>query len=336
MKTTVKQSARKLAAMSALGAALIGTLTMTAATAFAADAYPGSTPIRLVLPYPPGGGIDAVGRPLADQLSRLLGQTVFVENRGGANGSIGMDYVARATPDGHTIVLALDSQLSINPNIYNSLQYDPVKDFAPVTLIGTVPYILTVNPDLPIKSVNDLLAYAKNSKKSLNYASSGVGSGAHLATALLESMAKVTFFHIPNKSTSSSMRDVVVNDAQLVFVTYGAAGGLIQAGKLRPIGVTGSSRMPVLPDVPPISDSIPGYETGVSYGILAPAGTPAAIVNRLNSEIGKILKSESYQHSVAAVGVQVKGSTPEEFSTWIKTDLAKWAKIVREGNIPKN
>lgn len=303
--------------------------------AWAAEAFP-SQPIRMVLPYPPGGGIDAVGRPLAEQLSKQLGQPVIVDNRGGANGAIGMDIVAEAPPDGHTIVLALDSQFSINPNIYKSLPYDPIKDYAPVTLIGTVPYILVASSSLPVKTVDDMIAYVKAHKNKVNYASSGVGSGAHLATALLESMTGISMVHIPNKSTSSAMRDVAENDAQFMFVTYGAAAGMIQAGRLRPIGVTGTKRMPLLPDVPPIAESLPGYETGVAYGIFAPAGTPADIVGRLNAEIVKVIESPTYQKNISASGVEVHSTSPQEFGAYVQKELDKWQRIVRESHIPQN
>lgn len=292
--------------------------------------------VRLVLPYPAGGGIDAVGRPLAEQLGQRLGQSVVVDNRGGANGAIGMEAVAKSPPDGHTIVLALDAQFAINPTIYKSLPYDPQKDFAPITLIGTVPYILATNPQSGIKSVADLLELSRKSSQKLNYASSGVGSGAHMAAALLESMAKVSMTHIPNKSTTSSMRDVAENDCQIVFVTYGAAKPLFDAGKLIPIGVTGSKRMALLPSVPTVGETVPGFETGAAYGLFAPAATPPRVIDRLFAEVQQVIQSAAYQQRISSVGVEVVGLAPAAFAAHITKDLAKWKSIVSEKGISAN
>lgn len=295
-----------------------------------AQSYP-SRPIRLVIPYPPGGGIDLVGRPLAEKLSMALGQPVVVDNKGGASGIIAMEHVANSPPDGYTIVLALATQIAVNPALFAKVPYDPVKDFAPIALLGSAPYVLVVNPKLPVNTLGDILALAKAKPRGMTYASSGNGSGAHLSTEMIKTMAGVDIVHVPYKATATGIRDVMAGDVQLMFVTIGSVRGQVKGGLLKPIAVSGAKRSPAMPDVPTVAESgLPGFESVVWYGILAPAGTPADIVARLNTEIVKAIQAPDYRQRLAAEAVELSGSTPEEFRVYIKSELGKWAKVIKD------
>ena len=308
------------------GAAIV----MLASVAASAQQYP-SKPLRLIIPYPPGGGIDIVGRPLALRMSETLGQQVVVEHKGGANGSIAMEYVAKSPADGYTIVLALNTQLAVNPSLYSALRYDPLKDFAPIALLGSAPYVLVVNPKLPVNSVQQLIAYAKSHPGKLNYASSGNGSGAHLAGELLKSTSGVDIIHVPYKATADAVRDTMTGDAQIMFATFGSVRGQLEAKTLRAIAVSGLKRSPLAPELPTVAESgFPGFETVVWYGILAPAGTPADIVTRLHGDIGKALASPEYRDRLRADAVELTGSTPAQFQRYIGSELTKYTKIVKD------
>jgi len=303
--------------------------------AHAQAAFP-RQPIRLVVPYPTGAGIDTVARQLAEPLAHQLGQPVIVDNRGGANGGIGMEYAAKAPADGYTIVLALDAQYAINPNVYKSLPYDPIKDFTPIMLIGSVSYVLVTSPQSGIKSAADIIDRARKPDQRMNYTGSGVGSGGHMAGALLESLGRVTMTHIPNKSTPSALRDVAEGEVQFVFVTYGACKPLIDAGKLIPIGVSGPKRMAVLPNVPTVAESVPGFETVASYGLFVTAGTPPRAVENLHAAMGQVMAMPAYQQKLAAIGIEPIGIGPQAFAAHITKDLAKWKAIVTEKGITVN
>ncbi|HTD90897.1 MAG TPA: tripartite tricarboxylate transporter substrate binding protein, partial [Burkholderiales bacterium] len=255
-----------------------------------AQSYP-VKPVRLVLPYPPGGGSDIIARPLAQLMSVSMGQQMVVENRGGAGGNIGMDFVAKSPPDGYTLVFAITAQLAVNPSLYPKLPYDLLRDFAPISLLGIAPYLLVTHPTLPVKSVKELVALARAKPDELRFGSAGNGSGAHLAGAMLNSLANIKTVHIPYRGGGPAMTDLVAGQLQLSYLTFTSSNGFIRAGRLRALGVTTAKRSPVLPDLPAISESVPGYDSAVWYGVLAPAGTPADIVARLNREFLAALKN---------------------------------------------
>ena len=303
-------------------------LFMYAGSAFA-QAYP-SKPVRLVLPYPPGGGTDVIARPLAQKLSESLGQQVIVDNRGGAGGNIGMEFVAKAPPDGYTLLFALTAQYAVNPTLYPKLPYDPVKDYAHISLLANAPYLLVVHPSVPAKSVKELIALMKARPGQLAYASSGNGSGAHLAGEMLRSLAHVEMTHVPYKGAGPALPDLIAGQVQLSFVTYTAAGPHIKTGRLRALGVTTAKRSPSLPDLPAIAEAVPGYDSAVWYGFSAPAGTPAEVVAKLNSEVLRILAAPDFRNRITLEAVAPIGTSPEEFGNFVKSEIVRWAKVVKD------
>lgn len=303
------------------------------AAAAAAQTYP-VKPVRLVIPYPPGGGSDTIGRPLAQKMSEGLGQQVVVENRGGANGNIGMESVARSAPDGYTLVFALSAQLAINPGLYQKIPYDPLKDFAPITLLGEGGYILVVHPSLPAKSLKDLIALAKARPGQIAYSSSGNGSGGHLAVELMNSMAGIKMLHVPYKGGGPALMDLIAGQVQVLFATQLASWPHVQTGRVRALAVSTAKRPASVPDLPTVSEAgLPGYDSGVWYGVLAPAGTSREIVARLNSEIVRALNQPDYRSLLVNNTIEPIGSPPERLSQYIKTELVKWAKVIKSANV---
>jgi len=295
--------------------------------------YP-DKPIRLVLPYAPGGGADVVGRPLAQRLYEKLGRQVVVDNRGGASGNIGMEIVAKSPPDGYTLVLCLGPQLSVNQSLYSKLPYDPFRDFAPIMLIGTAPYMLSVHPSLPVHSVKDFIALAKAKPGQIIYGSSGNGSGLHLSMELLKSMTKIDVLHIPYKGGGPAMPDLLAGQLHAMFVSWGSSGGHVRAGRLRPLGVTTTKRSPAIPELPTITEAgVPGYDSGVWYAILAPRNTPATIINRLNGEIVTLLKTSDLKDRYIADGLEIIGSSPDELTAYMKSETVKWADVLKRASV---
>ena len=294
-----------------------------------AQSYP-SKPIRLVLPYPPGGGTDVIARPLAQKLTEQLGQQVIVDNRGGAGGNIGMEFVAKSPADGYTLLFALTAQYAVNPSLYPKLPYDPVRDYAPISLLANAPYLLVVHPALPAKSVAELVALVKARPGQLSYSSSGNGSGAHLAGEMLRSLARVEILHVPYKGAGPAMPDLIAGQVQLSFITYTAAGPHIKTGRLRALGVTTAKRSPTLPDLPAIGETVAGYDSAVWYGFAAPAGTPLEIVSKLNAEVLRVLAAPDFRSRITLEAVSPIGSTPEEFGSFMKSEIVRWAKVVKD------
>jgi len=294
-----------------------------------AQSYP-SKPIRLVLPYPPGGGTDVIARPLAQKLTEQLGQQVIVDNRGGAGGNIGMEFVAKSPADGYTLLFALTAQYAVNPSLYPKLPYDPVRDYAPISLLANAPYLLVVHPALPAKSVAELVALVKARPGQLSYSSSGNGSGAHLAGEMLRSLARVEIVHVPYKGAGPAMPDLIAGQVQLSFITYTAAGPHIKTGRLRALGVTTAKRSPTLPDLPAIGETVAGYDSAVWYGFAAPAGTPPEIVSKLNTEVLRVLAAPDFRSRITLEAVSPIGSTPEEFGSFMKSEIVRWAKVVKD------
>ena len=298
-----------------------------------AQNYP-TKPVRLVLPYPPGGGSDTIARPLAQRLTARLGQQVVVDNRGGAGGAIGMENAARSAPDGYTIVMALTAQLAVNPSLFRKLPYDPVKDFTPITQMADGPYILVVHPSLPVKSVKEFIALARKRPGEIAYASSGNGSGGHLAAVLLGTMTGIKMLHVPYKGGGPALVDLLAGNVQMLFSTYAAGKGHIASGRIRALAVSTAQRPSVIPDLPTVAEAgVPGYAAGVWYAMLAPAGTPRDIVDRLNREIIAVLKDPGYSKILFSGAIDPVGSTPEALTELIKSEMAKYAKLVKDAGV---
>jgi len=296
--------------------------------ASAAD-YP-TKPIRLVVPFPPGGTTDILARAVAQKLSETWNQQVIVDNRPGAGGNIGSDLVAKAAPDGYTLVMGTVGTHAINPNLYAKMPYDHVKDFAPVILVAGVPNVLVVNPSLPVHSVKELIDYAKANPGKLNFASSGNGTSIHLSGELFKTMAGVQMTHVPYKGSSPALADLMGGQVQLMFDNLPSSLGLIKGGKLRAIAVTSATRAAALPDVPTIAESgLPGFEASSWFGVLAPAATPHEIVAKLNGTIALWLATPEAKEKLLAQGAIAAGGSPEDFARHIDRETAKWAKVVK-------
>jgi len=311
----------------AIGLALVAGLCVAAA---ATEDYP-DRPITLVVPYAAGGGNDAMARTVADKMSRVLGQQVVVENRGGAGGTIATRQVARSAPDGYTLVIGGTGTLAINPTLYDNVGYDPRKDFAPVGLIGASALVVLVNPAVPAKSIRELIALAAKEPGQFNYASAGVGSGIHLATALFEYMANVKLTHVPYRGTGPALTDLIGGHVAIYFSSLPSAVGLVKDGKVRALAITSSIRSKVLPDVPTAAEAgLPGYEAVLHYGIVAPAGTPRPVIDKLNAALRAALAAPETQLRMAAEGTEPLVSAPEEYAIDIDHEETKWSEIVRK------
>ena len=294
-----------------------------------AASYP-SKSIRLILPYPPGGGSDIIARPLVQRLSETLKQQVIVDNRGGAGGNIGIEIAAKSPADGYTIVLALTAQLAVNPSLYQKLPYDPVKDYEPITLLATGPYILVVHPSLPVKTVKDLIALARAKPNALTYASSGSGSGGHLANELLNSMAKVKMLHVPYKGGGPSVTALTGGEVSVGFATMPSVLGQIRAGRLRAIAMTTAQRSAALPGLTTVQDAgIASFDVGSWYGLSVPTGTSKDIISRLYAETLKLLALPDVKERLANGGFEIVTSTPEQYGEFVRTEVERWAKVVK-------
>ena len=293
------------------------------------QAYP-SKPLRLIVPYPPSGAADLLARPFAQKLSENLGQPIVIDNRGGANGTIGSDIAAKAAPDGYTLLLDNVTFHAINATLYKSLPYNSLRDFAHVSLVGWVDNVLVVPPSLPVKSVRELIALAKSKPGQLNYASSGAGSTSHLSGVLFNSVAAVDMVHVPYKGGAPALTDLMSGTVSSYFAGLSTALPMIKAGRLRPLAVAGSKRNAALPDVPTVAEAgLPGFEASNWYGVFVPAATPRDIVARLNAETIKTLQAGEVRERLAAQGYEIKWSTPQEFTAYLKAETAKWEKVVR-------
>ena len=299
--------------------------------AIAADDYP-NRPVRLIIPFPPGGSNDVVGRLVAKQLSEKLGQTVFVDNRGGAGGSIGTEALAAAVPDGYTLGIVSIAH-AVNPALYK-LHYDPITSFTPIAILATGPNVLVVNPESPIKTVKDLLALAKEKPGQLDYASAGVGSFQHLGAELFKLMAGVNIVHVPYKGGGPAMQDVIAGHVKIMFSSLVQTTPFIKSGQLIALGTGGAKRSPVLPDVPTIAEAgVPGYVADNWWGIVAPAGLPAPMVDKLYKDVQAALKAPELQAQFAREGAATVEMSSAEFGEYIKTEIVKWGRVVKEGNI---
>jgi len=306
---------------------LISSLMLPAAPT-AAQQYP-SRPVRIVVPFAPGGAVDLVARTIAPRLGESLGQTVIVDNRGGAGGTIGTDIVAKARPDGHTLLVA-SLGVAVNAVLYPKLPYDTLKDLAPVTTLGEQPNIVVVHPAVAAKSFGELLALAKAKPGQVTYGSGGVGSNSHLATVLLARMARIDLLHVPYKGMGPAVAELVGGQVQVVVSNVSTALPHVKSGRLRLLAVTSAQRFPLFPDAPTVSESgVPGYESSGWYGLWGTAGTPPAILSTLNREMVKILESAPLKEQFSAQGLQAIPVTPDAFGRRVRDEIRKWGPVVK-------
>jgi tripartite-type tricarboxylate transporter receptor subunit TctC len=298
-----------------------------------AQTYP-TRPVTLVVPFPAGGGNDTMARLVAEKLSKALGQQVVVDNRGGGGGTIASRAVAKAAPDGYTLLLGFTGTLAINPSLYPNPGYDPRTDFAPIGLIATGPSVLIAHPSFPAQSVGELIAYAKANPGKINYASASIGTVAHMSAELFAHMAEIKIVHVPYRGTGPAMTDLLGGHVGIMFASIPTAIGHVRSGSLRALAVTTATRSGFLPEVPTIAESgLPGYAAAGRYGLLAPAGTPRPIIERLNAELNTALKAEDLRAKLATEGAEPLTSTPEEFAADIDREETKWSKVVKETGV---
>jgi tripartite-type tricarboxylate transporter receptor subunit TctC len=311
-----------------LSAGLAAVAALAAGTATAAD-YP-ARPVRLVVAFAPGGSVDVVARLLAQKLGERWKQQVVVDNRPGAGGNVSAEIAARAQPDGYTLYMT-SAALVVNPSLYGSVPYDPVRDFAPISLVATVQSVLVAHPALPVKSVKDLVALAKSRPRQINYVSTGSGTSGHLMMELFRSMAGIEIVHIPYKTIGQAYADLVSGQVPLFFPTAPGALPHLQAGRIRPLGVAGAARSPALPGVPTISEAgVRGYEANTWYPLLAPARTPRAVVDAVQRDLRETLGLPDVRERLTGAGIDVVGSTPEQLAAHIRDEIPKWARVVRQ------
>ena len=296
----------------------------------AAQTYP-AKPVRLVSPYPPGGANDILARIIGQKLGEHFGQQIVIENRAGATGNIGAEFVAKAAPDGYTILMGQASNLTINISLMGKLPFDPVRDFAPVTLVATTPNLLVVHPSLPVRTIKDLVVLAKGKPGTINYASSGSGSAGHLAAELFRKVAGVDMVHIPYKGAAPALTDVVAGQAQIYFTSPISAQPFVKGGRLRMVAVTSLQRSPSMPDIPTVAESgYPGFDVVSWWGVLTPAAVPREIVGKLHTEIVRILALPEIKARLADQGADAASNSPEQFAAYIKSEITKWAKLIKE------
>lgn len=291
-------------------------------------AYPAKT-VRIVVPYPPGAGSDLHARALAQKLAENLGQSFIVDNRGGANGVLAMEHVAKSAPDGYTLIYGLPAQFSVNPALYPKLPYDPLRDFEPVMLVVRAPLMLFSHPSVPVKTVGELIRLAKAKPNSLALASAGNGSAGHLCLELFRTLSGTQILHVPYKGAAPSMIDLIAGQAQLSFLAWSTAGPFVKPGKLRVLAVTSEKRAAVLPDLPAIAETLPGYDIANWYGLAAPKGTPQTIVAKLHGEVGRVLAIPELRQAFEREAIDVINSTPAVFAEYLKSEIVKWGGLVR-------
>ena len=315
-----------------IGSAALAALITSHYALAQAQGYP-AKPVRLIVPFAPGGGTDITARAIALKLTEAWGQPVVTDNRAGANGTIGVDLAAKAPADGYTLTM-ISSSHSVNVSLYSKLPYDLIKDLAPITQATSQPYALVAHPSVPAKSVKELIALAKTKPGTINYGSSGTGGLSHLSGALLASLAGINITHIPYKGGAPALTDVIGGQIQMLFSTILQSHAHIKAGRLRALAVTTAKRSAGAPELPTMQEAgVPGYEVAGWYGMLAPAKTPQAIIAKLNREIVQILRTPEMRERLSADGSEPVGSTPEQFGAHIKSEVEKWNKVVKEAGI---
>ncbi len=314
---------RRLAA--ALGAAL--------ALSLPAQAQYPSKPIRIVVPFAAGGTSDILARAISPRITEAWGQPVVVENRTGANGNVGADFVAKSAPDGYNLLLSDVGALAINPSVYENMPFDPARDFSPIVMVSYSPHVLAVHPSLPVKDVKELIAYAKANPGKLNFANSGTGGAPHLAGVEFAARTGVQWAYIPYKGGSAAVTDVIAGNANVLFNGMLATYPSVKAGRLRGLAVSSAQRVPTAPELPTIAETLPGFETGSYQGVLAAAGTPREIVTKLNATLTRVLNTNEMKAFLAQQGTEVRTGTPEVLGAFIASEKARWAKVVKENGI---
>jgi len=294
-----------------------------------AQSYPNG-PVRLLLPYPPGGASDFVGRAVANKLGELLRQQVVVDNRGGSGGNIAMEIVAKATPDGHTLAFGMTAQLAINPALYPKLPFDPVRDYEPISLMTHAPYLLVVHPSVAAKTIAELVTLAKAKPGQMTFWSTGNGSAPHLSMEMLRTMTGMELLHVPYKGAGPAWPDFLSGRVLMTFSTYSSTSPHIRAGRMRPLGVSSPSRLKVFPELPTVAEQgLPGYASGTWHGLLAPRGTPRTVVEKLHVEVVNTLKSPEVAERFSSAAFEIIASSPQDFGKYIKSELVKWGEVVK-------
>ena len=310
----------------------LATACMLAASAATAQTYP-SKPIKIVVPFAPGGTSDILARALGPHITTAWGQPVLVENRTGANGNVGADYVAKSAPDGYTMLLSDVGALAINPSVYANMPYDPVKDFSPIVMVSYSPHVLAVHPSVPVSNVQELIAYAKANPGKMNFANSGTGGAPHLAGVDFAARTGIQWAYIPYKGGSQAVTDVIAGNSNVLFNGMLATYPSVKGGRLKGLAVSGAARVPSAPELPTISETLPGFVTGSYQGLLAAAGTPRDIVMKLNGELTRILNTADMKEFLAKQGTEVRTGPPEALGSFIANEKARWAKVVKEAGI---
>jgi len=296
------------------------------------QAYP-NKPVRIIVPYPPGGTADIVGRTIAEKLGVIWGQSVIVENRAGAGGTIGVDSAAKAAPDGYTMVLGVTGPLTIAPGINAQLAYDPLRDLVPITLVAAVPSLIAVHPTVPARDLKELIALAKSQPGKLSFASAGTGTSVHIAGELLKSMAGVDILHVPYKGGVPALNDLMGGQVSMIIENMPQLLPLVRAGKIRALAVTTQQRSSAISDLPAVAEVLPGYEATTWFGLLAPAKTPQEIVRKVQSDVAKIGLLPDVKERFTGLGADVIASTPEAFASHLRSELVRFSKVIKEANI---
>ncbi len=290
-------------------------------------------PVRIIIAFPPGGGVDIVARVMGPRLTEIWNQPVVIENRPGASGVIGTEVAARSAPDGHSVFFGTLGNLTANQYLYPKMPVDPLRDMAPVMQVVAVHFVMIAHPSLPAKNVKELIALAKAHPGQINYSSSGPGGAPHLGMELLKSMARINLVHIPYKGSGPSFVDLLAGQVSLTCDSLLQSLPYIKAGRLRPLAVLGGKRSPLLPDVPTIGETVPGYELTNWFGMTVPAATPRELINRLHADISKVLQQPDFRERIAGMGADVIGSSPDQFGAFMKAESAKWGKVIKDANI---
>jgi tripartite-type tricarboxylate transporter receptor subunit TctC len=315
-----------------LVALIVALIAATLAPLAAAQSYP-SKPVRVIVTFPPGGTPDIYGRIMSVELSKMWNQSVVVENRTGAGGTIGTDFAAKSAPDGYTLLFAADASITIAPHLYSKLPYDPVRDFAPIVNVTAGPFVLMANPAFPPNNVKELIALVHAQPGKISYASSGAGGQQHLAMESIRTLAgNMDMIHVPYKGFGQGLADVLANQVPLIFGGITASIQLTRSGKLKALGVTGPRRAKALPDVPAIAETLPGFDITAWYGFMAPAGTPREVIKKIHDDSVTVIRRPDFLERLDKDGIEPVGNTPEEFGAEIKRDLARWEKIVKAAN----
>ena len=311
---------------------ILAAFTALAMTSAFGQGYP-NRPVRVIIPFPPGGTLDTLGRALAQKLTEQMGQTVITDNRPGAGGNLGLELTAKAAPDGYTMVLS-SPLISISPSLYSKLNYDPQKDLAPVSLVAQIQNVLLVHPSVPAKTLKDLVQVARASPGKLNYGSGGVGTTTHLAPELMQSLTKTKLVHVPFKGSGLALLGLISGQVDVLIMAVPAAQAQVEAGKARALAVLSEKRATPMPKVPTTKEAgIDGLVVDIWYGILVPSATPPAIVNRLNSEINKALAAPDLKDKLLTVGVQPLGNTPDQFASFIRSEAVRFSKVIKDAGI---